>query len=101
MSLLTFDLVLYEKFKDNPASFIGNIIDISAAPDMFSSCFNTEIAASHDISPEKLSSFALEHNLQKFTINAGLKFTSLIKEQVISDSKLLDSLSASGILVLK
>lgn len=101
MLLLNFDLDLYKKFQENPASFVGSIIDISTAPDMFSSCFNTELAASHCVTPEELSNQALEHNLQKIAIGAGLRFVSLFKEQVASDSELLDSLRDNRILVLK
>jgi hypothetical protein len=101
MPLLTFDLDLYKDFQKNPTNFVGSVIDISTAPDIFSGCFNTELAASYGVTSEELSNQALELNLHKIAHNAGLKFVSLFKEHVVSDSALLDSLREDRILVLK
>lgn len=101
MRVIKLDGKLLEAIGKDISSFVGKIIDISEASDVFSSSLDVEWASSFGVTRKDLSVQVAENRIRELSSKANVQVICFFKEHVEKETELLEQLLPSRILLVK
>ena len=92
---------LLEAIEEDISPFVGKIIDISEASDVFSSHLDVEWVSFFGLTRKDLSVQVAENRIRELSLRANIQVVCFFKEQVEKETELLEQLLPSRIILVK